>query len=115
MSFEDSSDMDKLQKLVKSSLLEINKLKMEIVQLKEEQNSLKSNDEFETLKNESDELIRQKDDEISQLKRRHEVEVSDLKNKHVTEVSDLKLKYNDDLRVKDDEISSLKSSDITLL
>ena len=37
--------MYKLQKLVKSSLLEINKLKMEIVELKEEQSSLKSNDE----------------------------------------------------------------------
>ena len=49
MSFESSSDMYKLQKLVKSSLLEINKLKMEIVELKEEQSSLKSNDEFETL------------------------------------------------------------------
>ena len=58
MSFESSSDMYKLQKLVKSSLLEINKLKMEIVELKEEQSSLKSNDEFETLKNESKESLK---------------------------------------------------------
>ena len=68
MSFENSSDMDKLQKLVKSSLLEINKLKMEIVQLKEEQNSLKTNDEFESLKTESEELLRQKDSEISNFR-----------------------------------------------
>ena len=40
MSFESSSDMYKLQKLVKSSLLEINKLKMEIVELKEEQSKI---------------------------------------------------------------------------
>ena len=46
MSFENSNDMEKLQKLVKSSLLEINQLKMEVMTLKENQNSLKSNDEF---------------------------------------------------------------------
>ena len=82
MSFENSSDMDKLQKLVKSSLLEINKLKMEIVQLKEEQNSLKSNDEFETLRNESEESLKQKDDEISDLKKQHDDAISELRKLH---------------------------------
>ena len=69
MSFENSSEIFKLQKLVKSSLLEINKLKMEIVELKEEQSSLKSNDEYETLKTESEESLKQKDDEIFELKK----------------------------------------------
>ena len=82
MSFESSSDMYKLQKLVKSSLLEINKLKMEIVQLKEEQSSLKSNDEFENLKIESEESLKQKDDEIFDLKKQHELEISNLKLKY---------------------------------
>ena len=63
MSFENSSEIFKLQKLVKSSLLEINKLKMEIAQLKDEQNSLMSNDEFETLKNESEQSLKQKEEE----------------------------------------------------
>ena len=60
MSFENSSEIFKLQKIVKSSLLEINKLKMEIAQLKDEQNSLMSNDEFETLRIESEETLKQK-------------------------------------------------------
>ena len=64
MSFENSSEIFKLQKLVKSSLLEINKLKMEIAQLKDEQNSLMSNDEFETLKNESEQSLKQKEDRL---------------------------------------------------
>ena len=71
MSFENSSEIFKLQKLVKSSLLEINKLKMEIAQLKDEQNSLMSNDEFETLKIESEESLKQKENEILDLKKQH--------------------------------------------
>ena len=86
MSFEDSSDMDKLQKLVKSSLLEINKLKMEIVQLKEEQNSLKSSDEFETLKSETEESLKQKDDEISELMKQHDYEINNLRHKQEIEI-----------------------------
>lgn len=124
MSFENSSDMDKLQKLVKSSLLEINKLKMEIVELKEEQ---KSNDELENLKIESEESLKEKEDEISDLKKQHEIELTNLKNKHVEEVSDLKARYDVDLKnkgleltdflakfdtdikAKDDEISDIKA------
>jgi chromosome segregation ATPase len=90
--------MDKLQKLVKSSLLEINKLKMEIVQLKEEQNSLRSSDEFEDLKSESEKLLNEKD-----------AEIIDLKNKHVEEVSNLKIKHQEDLTAKENEISDLKT------
>ena len=82
MSFENSSEIFKLQKLVKSSLLEINKLKMEIAQLKDEQNSLMPNDEFETLKIESEESIKQKENEILDLKKQHEMEISDLKLKY---------------------------------
>ena len=74
MSFENSSEIFKLQKLVKSSLLEINKLKMEIAQLKDEQNSLMSNDEFETLKNESEQSLKQKEEELIDLKKKHEIE-----------------------------------------
>ena len=82
MSFENSSEIFKLQKLVKSSLLEINKLKMEIAQLKDEQNSLMSNDEFETLKIESEESLKQKENEILDLKKQHEIAISDLKLKY---------------------------------
>ena len=50
MAFDNPNDSERLQKLVKSSLLEINKLKMEIIKLKENQNSLVSNEDFEKLK-----------------------------------------------------------------
>ena len=75
MSFENSSEIFKLQKLVKSSLLEINKLKMEIAQLKDEQNSLMSNDEFETLKIESEESLKQKENEILAQIQQAELEI----------------------------------------
>ena len=123
MSFENSNDMDKLQKLVKSSLLEINKLKMEIVQLKEEQNSLKSSDEFETLKSESEELLNEKDAEIADLKNKHkedliakEEEIADLKTRFdddlkskSLELTDFLAKFDNDMKAKDDEIADIKA------
>ena len=50
MSLEEDNELNKLQNLVKSSLLEINKLKLKIVEVEEEKNLLKNNNESDKLK-----------------------------------------------------------------
>ena len=72
MAFDNQDDSERLQKLVKSSLLEINKLKMEILQLKEKQNFLIEREDYERLKEESEEALNEKDMEISDLKSKTE-------------------------------------------
>lgn len=89
MAFE-NDEMKNLQKLVKSSLIEINKLKLELVKVKNENSSLKNNDDLAKLKFKHD-------DDLSNLKLEHEGLLAKLKSKHI-----------EDLKNKEDEIDSLK-------
>ena len=104
MAFDNQDDSERLQKLVKSSLLEINKLKMEILQLKEKQNFLIEREDYERLKEESEEALNEKDMEISDLKSKTE-EALKIKDE---EVSSIKSEARESLLAKDSELSAVK-------
>ena len=89
MAFE-NDEMKNLQKLVKSSLIEINKLKLELVKVKNENSSLKNNDD------------------LAKLKFKHDGDLSNLKLEHEGLLAKLKSKHVEDLKNKEDEIDSLK-------
>lgn len=89
----DENDVINLQKLVRSSLLEVNKLKLEVSKLQSENESLKNNNEADDLKAKFDEDLKNKENEIDDLKNKH---ASDLKFVN-EEVKNLKLKYNDNI------------------
>lgn len=111
----DNNDVKNLQKLVRSSLLEINKLKLEVSKLQTENESLKNNN------NKDDELKAKFEEDL----KNKENEIIDLKNKHANdlnfvneEVKNLKLKYNDNidlLKEKCKDAISAKNSKIKYL
>ncbi len=86
-------DVKNLQKLVRSSLLEVNKLKLEVSKLQTENEALKNNDNTDDLKAKFDEDLKNKENEIIDLKNKH---ANDLKFVN-EEVKNLKLKYNDNI------------------
>ena len=63
MSLKEDNELNKLQNLVKSSLLEINKLKLKIVQIEAEKDSLKETNDTTELES----IIVEKNDEITNL------------------------------------------------
>ena len=107
MAFDNQDDSERLQKLVKSSLLEINKLKMEIIQLKEKQNFLVEREDYDRLKEESEEALNEKDLEIFNLKSKTE-ETLKIKDE---EVSTIKSEARESLLAKDSELSAVKEED----
>lgn len=107
-------DVKNLQKLVRSSLLEVNKLKLEVSKLQTENEALKNNDNTDDLKAKFDEDLKNKENEIIDLKNKH---ANDLKFVN-EEVKNLKIKYNDNidlLKEKCKDAISAKNSKIKYL
>lgn len=110
----DDGDVKNLQKLVRSSLLEVNKLKLEVSKLQTENEALKNNDNVDDLKAKFDEDLKNKENEIIDLKNKH---ANDLKFVN-EEVKNLKIKYNDNIDLLKDKCKdaiSAKNSKIKYL
>lgn len=96
MSFEEEVEVKKLQKLVKSSLLEINKLKLDIVKIEEEKDILIDNSKV----NELEILVTELNDEIDEYKQNIAYLNSQIQDKD-SQLEDLssKLEYFTNLRL----------------
>lgn len=90
-------EKDRLQNLVKSCLLEINKLKMDLMNLEKEKSLLKSDDKVGKL----EAVIKEKETEIANLK-------NDLKNLEVSLNNKDDVIKNQELKIKD--LSNFKDS-----
>lgn len=104
MSLKEDNELNKLQNLVKSSLLEINKLKLKIVQIEAEKDSLKETNDTTELES----IIVEKNDEITNLVS----EVNKYKQiiqSQTSKIEALSLKI-DDLNKTQERFEDLKSS-----
>lgn len=100
MSSGNNNENEKLQNLVKSCLLEINQLKMDLVELEKEKEALKDDKKIEILEG----LLKDKDEEINKLKSNLENLQSNInkkellieeKDRKIEELSNFKKSFND--------------------
>ena len=104
MSLKEDNELNKLQNLVKSSLLEINKLKLKIVQIEAEKDSLKETNDTAELES----IIVEKNDEITNLVSEVNKYKQIIQSK-TSKIEALSLKI-DDLNKTQERFEDLKSS-----
>ncbi|MDD4594598.1 MAG: hypothetical protein PHY33_05755, partial [Methanobacteriaceae archaeon] len=104
MSLKEDNELNKLQNLVKSSLLEINKLKLKIVQIEAEKDSLKETNDTAELES----IIVEKNDEITNLVSEVNKYKQIIQSK-TSKIEELSLKI-DDLNKTQERFEDLKSS-----